>query len=102
MKVALLPDANVAIDVTLGHLSPTVDQYGDGFTCRADLDAIDDPQKSIVRKALAGGAALGLVRPEEVYSADATGDAYEVHSEFYRLLARLRAESESGAASPLG
>jgi len=84
VRVALLPDANIAIDATLAHLHPLADE--DGFTCIAYLTEIDDEmQKATVRKVLAAGSAIGVVRPD-----DQANQAYQVHSDFYRLLARLR------------
>ena len=95
VRVALLPDADVAIDTTLGHLHPLVEK--DGFTCIAYLTDLDDETlKAIVRKVLSAGAAIGLVRPD-----DQVDEAYQVHSDFYRLLARLRLNPTDGAAHPL-
>ena len=92
VRVALLPDANVAIDTTLGHLHPLVEE--EGFTCIAYLENLDDETlKATLRKVLSAGAAIGLVRPDDRFD-----EAYQVHSDFYRLLARLRLNPTDGAA----
>ena len=85
VKAALFPDPNKAIDATLGHLHPFADMDEEGFKCIAYLADIEEPEKSIVRKVLSAGAALELVRPD-----DQVDEAHQVHSDFYKLLARIR------------
>jgi hypothetical protein len=83
VRAALLPDPPSAIDATLGQLHPLAEE--DGFTCIAYLAETEEPLKAVVRKVLAAGSAIGLVRPD-----DQADEAYQVHSDFYRLLAQLR------------
>lgn len=82
VQAALLPNPRRAIDATLEHLYPCKEQ--NGFTCILHLNDIeDDLLHTIVRKALSAGSAIRMVRP------DGSG-SYQVHGDFYKLLARLR------------
>lgn len=88
VRVALLPDASKAIDATLENLYP-IEEYP--FTSILHLDDVEEPVQAIVRKVLSAGSAIKMVRP------DGEPRSYQVHSDFYRLLAQIRAAGDVSA-----
>jgi hypothetical protein len=95
VAVAVLPDANRAIDIVLENLYPNDDEPG--FTTALELDEIEDPvDTTIARKVMAAGAALELVKPD-----GSVPRMYYVHSDFYKLLASLRAKNEPAVGAVL-
>ena len=93
ISVALLPDIGANADIVLSHLHPI--REDGGFMAEVCMDKVPADHVRIVRCALNSGTTFDRV--------ERVGDteAYRIHGDFYRVLARIRGRMlASTALSP--
>lgn len=88
---ALFPDIDRPICYLFENIYPS--NKIPGFTSELDLNDLEEHTVVPIRRVLSAGAALHLVRPDDI-----DGNKFYVHAEFYKLLTRVR----SGAPTQSG
>ena len=92
--VALLPDVGPAAEMVLGHIHPI--NESDNYSGEIELTQVPPEQQRIVRQVLNAAATARYVRRQ--HRATTT---YEVHTDLYKALARIRARGLLQLGGPL-
>ena len=83
---ALLPDKAYASDLVLNVMNPLHDDDKDGYMAKVNLKGLELEQSLLIKKVLAAGASLGLVKHD-----DEDSYVYLIRSELFEYVSSVRA-----------